>query len=98
MTWTRRKFIKTGLLSSFAYILLDSIWIEKFFIETKTFCLGKSTDENFDLKIIQISDLHLQTINYQLEKLIDNINEQHPDLILFTGDSIDKRQNIDVLN
>ena len=98
MTWTRRKFIKAGLLTGAGFILLDSFWLEKYFIETNDFNLGKSTDDNFDLKVIQISDLHLQSLNGQLKKLAKNINEQKPDLILITGDSVDNKKNVFVLN
>lgn len=98
MTWTRRKFIKAGLLAGFGFILLDSFWLEKYFIETNDFNLGQATDDNFDLKVIQISDLHLQTLNGQLKRLAKNINEQKPDLILITGDSVDTKKNVFVLN
>lgn len=98
MEWTRRKFIKTGLLASFGFIVVDSFWLERYFIETNEFNLGKSTNDNFDLKVIQISDLHLQTLNGQLKRLAKNINEQKPDLILITGDSLDNKKNAFVLN
>jgi len=98
MTWTRRKFIKAGIWAAVGFILLDSFWLEIYFIETNDFCLGKSTDDNFDLKVIQISDLHLQSLNRQLKKLAKNINEQKPDLILITGDSVDNKNNVSVLD
>ena len=98
MTWTRRKFIKAGLFTGVGFILLNSFWLEKYFIETNDFCLGNATDDNFDLKVIQISDLHLQSLNSQLKKLAKNINEQKPDLILITGDSVDNKKNVFVLN
>jgi len=97
MTWTRRKFIKAGLFTGAGFVLFDSFWLEKYFIETNDFCLGKSTDSNYDLKVIQISDLHLQSLNGQLKKLAKN-NEQKPDLILITGDSVDNKKNVFVLN
>jgi predicted MPP superfamily phosphohydrolase len=98
MTWTRRKFIKTGLLAGAGFFLLDSFWIEKYFIETNEFCLGTSTDDNFDLKVIQISDLHLQSLNGQLKTLAKTINEHKPDLVLITGDSVDDKKNVYILN
>lgn len=98
MTWTRRKFIKTGLLAGMGFVLLDSFWLEKYFIETNHFCLGKSTDEHFDLKVIQVSDLHLQSLTHQLKTLAKNINSQNPDLILMTGDSVDDKKKVAVLN
>jgi hypothetical protein len=44
MTWLRRKFIKAGLLARAGFILLDSFWLEKYFIETNDFCRGKLED------------------------------------------------------
>ena len=45
-------------------------------------------------KIVQFSDTHLgfQYSFSQLEKLVKKINEQQPDLIVFTGDLIDEPQ------
>ena len=43
------------------------------------------------LKIVQISDIHLGSFNRKfepIEKAIELINEQEPDLILFTGDLV----------
>lgn len=44
-----------------------------------------------NLKIVQISDLHLGGFNYRfhiLEKAIKHINNLHPDYIFFTGDLV----------
>ncbi|WP_461642441.1 metallophosphoesterase [Labilibaculum euxinus] len=43
------------------------------------------------LKIVQISDMHLGSFNKNFEKIakaVELINEQEPDLILFTGDLV----------
>jgi len=43
------------------------------------------------LKIVQISDMHLGSFNNNFEKIakaVELINEQEPDLILFTGDLV----------
>jgi len=48
--------------------------------------------ENFDgLKIVQISDLHLGSLNSnyeEMEEAVRLINDEHPDLICFTGDLV----------
>src|SRR5699024_6038669 len=47
-----------------------------------------------DFKIVQFSDTHIG-FHYsfaQLEKLVNKINDQDPDLIVFTGDLIDEPQ------
>ncbi len=95
MTWTRRRFIKTGLLASSGLILADSFWFEKFFIETNEFYLGKSAKDNADIKVVQISDLHLQSVSYPLKQLSKKLNQLKPDLILITGDAIDHKKIID---
>lgn len=98
MAITRRKFIKTGLIAATGLILADVFWIEKFFIETNEFYFGSATKDTKNIKVIQISDLHLKSINYQLTQLANKINKLQPDLILITGDSIDKPKNISLLD
>ena len=98
MTWTRRRFIKTGLLTGTGFILTDAFWLEKFFIETNEFFLGNSSPGNSDIRIVQISDLHLQSLTYQLRQLTKKLNEIKPDLILITGDAIDDPKKLHVLN
>ncbi len=47
-------------------------------------------------KIVQISDLHLGSFpnhEKQIEKLVDLINAQSPDLIIFTGDMVNSISN-----
>ncbi|MGE5418040.1 MAG: metallophosphoesterase [Acidobacteriota bacterium] len=45
-----------------------------------------------ELHIVAVSDIHLGTIihNYRLSQLVETINQQDPDLILFGGDTIDE--------
>jgi predicted MPP superfamily phosphohydrolase len=98
MTWTRRKFIKRFIFTSLAVALADAFWLEKFFIETNEFFLGNADKNNTDIKVVQISDLHIQSVNYQLKQLAKQLNELKPDLIFITGDAVDKAENIPVLN
>jgi predicted MPP superfamily phosphohydrolase len=98
MTWTRARFIKTGILASIGILLVDGLWFEKFFIETNEFFMGKSTLDNTDIKVVQVSDLHIKTLNAQLIRLTKKLNEIQPDLILLTGDAIDDPKKLPVLN
>src|SRR5688572_5670480 len=95
---TRRKFIKFGIAALAALVSIDAFWIERFFIETNEFYLGDSTSTTTNIKLIQISDLHLQSVGRALIQLAKTINNAKPDLILITGDAIDKAANISVLN
>lgn len=96
--WSRRKFIKTGIWTAVGLMFIDSVWAEKFFIETNEFFLGKASKEKSAIKIIQVSDLHLKSLNYQLKKLAQKLNALRPDLILFTGDAIGEKNNLHLLN
>lgn len=47
-------------------------------------------------KIIQISDIHLGSYSGDtslMEQMVDSINHQHPDLIVFTGDMVNTASN-----
>ena len=46
-------------------------------------------------RIVQISDFHCKGFGYQEEDLIEAIRDCNPDLIVFTGDSIDDEHPID---
>ena len=48
------------------------------------------------LKIIQFSDLHYATTFFdkQLKKMVEEINVRKPDLVVFTGDLIDKEYKV----
>ena len=87
---TRKNFIKTGLLFTAGVLVTESFWMERYFFETNDFYMGTSTKDTQNIKIVQISDLHLHSINYQLIKLVKKLNKLQPDLIVFTGDAIDK--------
>lgn len=52
-----------------------------------------TTNKNIvnDINIVMVSDVHLGTIitNGRLSKLVDTINSQSPDIVIFAGDLID---------
>lgn len=94
---TRRKFLATALLGT-GVVAADALGFEKFFIETNQFYFGRATTKTDNLKVVQVSDLHLQTVNYQLKQLAARLNKMQPHLILITGDAIDKAENIPLLD
>lgn len=48
-----------------------------------------------ELTVVQFSDVHLRSVYDlpQLAKIVEAINEQAPDIVVFTGDLIDKAKN-----
>jgi uncharacterized protein len=47
------------------------------------------------LKIVQISDLHLKKFNDRAQRIAEQVNKLQPDIVVFTGDSIDKASQLD---
>lgn len=97
MNGTRRTFLKAGIVLAVVAIL-DAFWFESFFIETNEFDRRKSPGGREGLKVVQISDLHLNSIRWQHKRLAQKVNDLKPDLLVFTGDAIDKAGNLELLN
>jgi predicted MPP superfamily phosphohydrolase len=97
MKISRGKFIKYSLQFLSGLFLLDALWIEKFFIEVNEFYLKDATAKTDNFKFIQVSDLHLHAVGYSLKKIAKQINDSKADLVFFTGDSIDKAENLKLL-
>ncbi len=87
------KIILTILLT-FIILVSYCTLIEPKLINIKEYKIESSTlpDSFHGTKIVQFSDIHYgNTIDKkQLEKIVNKINELKPDIILFTGDLLDK--------
>ncbi len=96
MKISRRKFLLTGILGSIGLLITDAFWFERYFVEWNTFDLNE--DHSRGVKILQLSDLHLKSIKSFHRQLASKINQLNPDLIIFSGDAIDKGKNLNVLD
>lgn len=93
---TRRKFVsQVGIvLASAPFVSLMMGWSKgRFNFQTRYQKLSfPNLPHEFDgLKVIQISDLHLGSFNsnhQELNEAIEMINQEHPDIICFTGDLV----------
>ena len=63
MKLPRRKFITSGLLLTGCAVAANAFWIEKYFIETNEFFIGTATKNTNNIRVVQISDLHLQSLS-----------------------------------
>ncbi len=94
----RRKFIKKlfwfycGLTGLF---VLDAFWFEKYIIDWTSFDLSENRKNK--IKLLQLSDLHLNEIKSFHRSIAEKINEEHPDALLFTGDTTSRRNKLPVL-
>lgn len=71
------------------FIVIYAFKIEPYLIKVKKYNINKKTENK--IKIVQISDIHIKnnfTPNH-LNKIIKKINEQNPDIVVFTGDLYD---------
>ena len=88
----------------FIYILffIALLFLYGYYIEPKNLSIkeykieNKDIPDSFDgLKIIHFSDVHYKSTvdTTYLKKIVNLINKQKPDLVIFTGDFLDKRFN-----
>lgn len=96
----RKKIVLTSLKVIFIVIIISiSFFLYTTYISSKLITVKEEriTDEkipeSFDgLKIIQLSDIHYGSTIFinDIQKLVELINRRNPDLIVFTGDLINK--------
>jgi len=100
MKKTKKK--KTNILIYFILIIsllfIYSIYIEPNNLIIKEYKIeNKNLPNSFDgLKIIHFSDVHYKStvdIKY-LKKIVNKINSQKPDIIVFTGDFLDEKHKL----
>ena len=89
------KFIKITIttLLIITLFLLYSRFISTSGIDVKEYKVTVNTEYDFNnIKVVHISDIHYgrTTNKKQLEYMVNKINETKPDLVVFTGDLIDK--------
>ncbi len=95
ITWVRiRLFISAGLIAGtlLALVLFSGFFFWVYDFRVITVEIGvKELPESFEgLRIVQLSDLHLGSwISAKpLKRALDLVNDQHPDLVVFTGDLV----------
>lgn len=86
MGLSRRNFIVKFFLSALGLLLLDSFWFERYIIQWTEFDISENRSDS--IKIIQLTDLHIDEIKYFHKSIAKRINKENPDLITITGDSV----------
>lgn len=84
------------IIFSTFYILNDYIFTKKILVKEERIVNEKIPDSFNGLKVVQFSDLHYGSTVFldDVKKLVKIINSRNPDIIIFTGDLIDKDYNI----
>ncbi len=90
----KKRNILIYILLVISLLVLYSRYIEPYNLKLKEYKIeSKNIPDSFDgLKIIHFSDVHYgRTVDLKyLNKIVNLINKQKPDLVFFTGDFIDK--------
>lgn len=67
-------------------MLFEAQWVE---VKSISFSNNKK-----GLKIIQLSDIHIKRLSVKVDKVLKVLEREKPDLVLITGDYIEKRKDI----
>lgn len=82
-------FVAVGLLIANAFFIEPNRFVVTYHQLKKKL---SQTDNGF--KIVQVSDLHLKQFNNRARKIADRVNKLKPDIVVFTGDSIDRTEQL----
>lgn len=93
---SRRKFIKRVTLALTGLFVLDAFWFEKYVIDWNYFDISKGSEHK--IKIIQISDLHIEKLRSSHKSIAEKINALQPDIVFITGDAVNHTKEIEVLH
>ena len=82
--------ISLGLLILYAFIIEPNRFVVTRHQQNQQFA-----SKNNSFKFVQISDLHLKQFNSRAQRIAEQVNKLKPNVVLFTGDSIDKVEQLD---
>ncbi|MFD1464642.1 metallophosphoesterase [Lapidilactobacillus mulanensis] len=79
-----------GLLALVVALVIYAFRIEPFLLRVEHVEYGSAQSQT-KLKVVQLSDIHISKAftARRLEKVVEQVNAQKPDLIIFTGDLFD---------
>ncbi len=98
MKISRRNFLikfSLGITGLIGLVALDGFWFERYVIDWTEFDISEGKKNN--IKVIQLSDLHIQELKSFHKAIAARINTEKPDLIAFTGDSVTRISRLKVL-
>ncbi len=95
MKISRRKFVFLTFLGLIGFLFLDAFWIEKYIVKWSTYDIAESGEDT--IKVIQLTDLHIREIKTYHKWIGNRIAKEKPDLLFFTGDSINKPSQLPLL-
>lgn len=87
---TYKKWLLYASLAGGIYLLSEALFLEKYFFRIKRFTIGNKGGK-VKLRLLLLTDLHFRTSLWPWHyRLSGKVNELQPDLILITGDTLDR--------
>ena len=96
MTFSARHLVGILLSTSLLAVLVVAFFVEPGRIEVTHHDMRHQGDEP-GLRLVQLSDLHLQTIGKHETSLVNQVKELQPDLVVLTGDMVDRADALPLL-
>ncbi len=93
---SRRSFLIKFLFGVVGLVFLDAFWFERYIIDWKEFDISEGSGAR--IKTIQLSDLHITSIKSFHKEMAERINKEQPDALFITGDSLNGRSGIPILD
>jgi hypothetical protein len=95
MKISRRKFVILSFLGLIGFLFLDAFWIEKYIVKWSRHDIRDGREDT--IKVIQLTDLHIREIKAYHKWIGKKIAREKPDLLFFTGDSINRPSQLNLL-
>ncbi len=101
MAKSKRKFLLKSLLlliALFVSLITYALFIEPNQLTVQHELINPTIESQKSLKVLQISDLHIKKIQRVHYRIAEEVKKLNPDIIVFTGDAIDREENVDTLH
>jgi predicted MPP superfamily phosphohydrolase len=74
-----------------------AVWVEPYWIDVSIHDM-RSDEAKDAIRIVQLSDLHLQEFSRREREVANQVNALKPDLVVLSGDVIDRRDRLPILH
>ena len=90
---SRRRFLSLGVAGVAGTLVADTAWYEPQALQVERITLPSGAPGQ-QVRLLQISDLHLSSFSRYFAKVARQVADLRPDLIVLTGDYLEEERNI----
>ena len=95
---SRRGFLAAAGAAGVAALGGEAFLVEPRQLQFTHHAIGARTSpEQREVRFVQVTDLHLQSVGRIHRRIAAEVNRLRPDFVLFTGDSVDDKERLPVL-